>query len=192
MTSSRTHLVLLTAAAALGLTACGGGIDAAIGGSLSGLAAGASVTLQDNAGSSLTLNANGSFAFLTKVAASSPYSVTVLTQPAGQVCAIAKASGTVNSAADDVNTVSVTCVSTASIGGTVSGLAVGTAVTLINGTVLLPVATNGAFAFPGTVVAGTAYDVAVAVQPAGQNCTIANGTGIFEAGTVTNITVTCS
>ena len=73
-----------------------------------------------------------------------------------------------------------------------SGLAAGTAVTLSNGTVLLPIATNGPFPFPGTIVAGTAYDVTVAVQPVGQTCAVTNGTGTFGTGTVTNIAVTCS
>ena len=83
-----------------------------IGGTLSGLAAGASVSLQNNGGDTLALSANGAFSFATALADGSSYSVTVFAQPAGsfqQVCQLSSGSGTVTGA--NVTTVAVTCVS---------------------------------------------------------------------------------
>jgi hypothetical protein len=183
----------IAAAAALGLAACGGGGNANIEGSVSGIATGQSVTLQDNGSDTITVTASGSFTFPTQLSGGSSYNVTVLTQPAGQVCQVANGTGSVDSNADTVNTIAVACVSTATLTGTVSGLTSGTAVTLSNGSVLLPVATNGPFAFPGLLTAGTSYQVTVATQPAGLSCTVTNGSGsVPTSGTPTAITVTCS
>ena len=59
-------LCWLGALAVWGLSGCGGG-NSTIGGTISGLASGSSVTLQDNGADSLTVTANGSFSFLTTV-----------------------------------------------------------------------------------------------------------------------------
>jgi hypothetical protein len=182
-------LALLIAA----LAACGGGsTGAAIGGNLSGLASGNTVVLQDNATDNLTLSANGSFTFTTKLGSTTPYAVTVLTQPSGQTCTVEGGSGSTDSSADSIHTVSVTCTTTATVSGTVSGLTSGTAVTLSNGAVLLPVAANGTFSFPGLVEAGSAYDITVATQPAGETCVVQNGVGTVTVGTAVNVTVTCT
>jgi len=187
---SRCVLVTLPAAV---LAACGGGsTNAAIGGNLSGLASSDTVVLQDNGTDNLTLSANGPFTFATRLGSTAPYAVTVLTPPAGQTCTVQSGSGSTDSNADSIDTVSITCSSTASIGGTVSGLASGTAVTLSDGTVLLPVAANGAFVFPGLVEPGTAYDITVATQPAGETCNVQNGAGSVTAGVGVNVTVVCS
>jgi len=177
--------------AALVMTACGGG-EASLGGTLSGLPGGTNVVLQNNGADNLTLAANGSFWFPGTLSSGSTYSVTVLTQPTGASCSVANGSGTIDSAGSDVGSVAVTCVSTASITGTVSGLASGTSVTLANGSVSLAVATNGVFAFPGVLAAGTAYAVTVSVQPAGQTCTVSNGTGTVVSGASTNVVVSCT
>ena len=192
MTRTRTAGLLGCALITLALTACGGnGGDARIGGSVGGLGTGLSLSLQNNGSDTLTVTGNGTFQFATSLAAGRNYNVTVLTQPAAQVCQVANGTGSVDSSADAINSVSVACVSTSSIGGTVSGLPVGTAVTLSNGTVLLPVASNGSFAFPGLLVAGTNYQVTVATQPAGAICAVTNGTGVIGTSAVTTIAVTC-
>ncbi len=77
-----------------------------IGGTLTGLATGASVTLKDNGGDALALSANGTFTFSTAVLSGDTYDVTVSTQPTGQACAITNGSGTATS---DVTNVQVTC-----------------------------------------------------------------------------------
>src|SRR5207253_6507664 len=73
------------------------------------------VVLQDNGGDNLSVAANGSFTFATKLASGSAYSVTVLTQPSGQTCAVTAGTGTIASA--NVTSVTVTC---AASGGTVT------------------------------------------------------------------------
>lgn len=180
--------VLLTS---LSLSACGGG-DASIGGTLSGLPDNTTVVLQNNATDNLTLSDDGDFTFSETVASGDAYAVTVLTQPTGAVCSVTNGSGTVGTTDVLIDDVTVTCVLNASIAGTVSGLASGTAVTLSNGSTTLAVATNGAFAFPGVLAAGTAYVVTVATPPAGQSCSVANGTGTVVSGSATAIVVTCS
>jgi hypothetical protein len=192
MKHKRLALPFTAATVAVCLAACGGGSHAGIGGTVSGLNTGQSVTLQDNNTDSLTVTANGSFRFGTELDGGSTYSVTILTQPVGQICELANGTGAVDSGADSITSVAVACVATSSVGGTVTGLATGTAVTLSNGAVLLPVATNGPFAFPGVLVAGTNYEVIVATQPLGQTCTVTNGVGSVTAASEAAITVTCS
>jgi hypothetical protein len=175
------------------LVACGGtASDATIGGTLSGLGTGLSVVVQDNSGDTTTLAANGTFQFPTLLATGANYSVTVLTQPIGQTCTVGNASGLVD-LTDNVTNVTLTCAASASLTGTVSGLAGGTSVALSNGSVLLPIAANGMFAFPGLLAAGTTYSVTVTVQPAGEQCTVTNGQGTIPAsGLATPIAITCS
>src|SRR5690606_9574410 len=66
-----------------------------IGGTISGLADGAQVVLQNNGGDDLTVSANGTFRFATKLAPANAYSVTVLTQPGSpvQICTVTNGSG---------------------------------------------------------------------------------------------------
>ena len=64
-----------------------------VGGTVSGLSG--TLVLQDNGGDNLTVAVNGTFSFATAVAYGNPYNVTVLTQPAGQLCSITGGSGTV-------------------------------------------------------------------------------------------------
>lgn len=75
-----------------------------IGGSVSGLASGQSVVLQNNGGDDKTVSADGSFTFDTAVLGA--YDVTVLTDPAGQACTVTAGNGT---ATADVTNVAVTC-----------------------------------------------------------------------------------
>lgn len=185
--------ICLVAAPAALLVACGGAADATIGGTLGGLGTGLSLVLQDNGADSLTLSANGGFHFATQLGANGTYAVTVLTQPVGQTCTVGNATGAVDANGDDVTNVTVSCVASASLTGTVSGLPAGTSVTLANGGVQLPIAANGGFAFPGLLAAGTAYSVTVAVQPAGHSCAVANGQGTVPASQIAaSITVACS
>lgn len=62
-------------------TGTGTGGPFTIGGTVSGLAAGESVVLQDNGKDNLTVSANGPFTFATSIASSGTYAVTVFTQP---------------------------------------------------------------------------------------------------------------
>jgi hypothetical protein len=176
------------------LAACGGGStnDASIGGTVSGIPTSQSAVIQNNGGDSVTLNANGSFAFPTRLSSGAAYSVTVLTQPTGAFCVVGSGTGHVDSSGDDVSSVAVQCIADWSLGGTVTGLKPGTAVTLFNGTVYLPITVDGQFTFPGLLANGANYSVTVATPPAGQTCSVVGGSGTISAGPVTTIQVTCT
>ena len=155
----------------------------AIGGTVTGLPTGETVTLL-NGTDPLTVNANGGFTFSERVTAG--YAVTVQTQPASATCVVTNASGT---ASADVTDVTVTCGSGFTIGGTLTGLPVGETVTLRNnGADDLFVPFDGTFTF---TTPSTTYAVTVATQPAGANCAVSNGTGTATAN-VTSVTVTCT
>lgn len=76
-----------------------------VGGSVSGLT-GTGLVLQDNGGDNLAIAADGAFVFAAPVGGGTPYSVTVLTQPGGQVCTVANGSGTANA---NVSNIAITC-----------------------------------------------------------------------------------
>jgi hypothetical protein len=78
-----------------------------IGGSISGLASGNSVVLQNNGGDDITVSADGVFSFATTLESGGMYNVTVLTPPTEQGCTVSNGSGTVSGA--DVNDVAVVC-----------------------------------------------------------------------------------
>ena len=109
-----------------------------IGGNLSGLSSG-NVVLQNNGGNNLSLSANGSFAFTTALTSGTAYSVTILTQPAGQTCSVSNGSGTIGSA--NVTNVSVSCAAlpatTYTLGGNLSGLSSGTLCSRIMAAIIL-------------------------------------------------------
>ena len=161
-----------------------------VGGGITGLAGGAQVTLDDNGDDALTLTANGPFSFVTPVAYHGDYAVTVGTQPANQTCAVTSGSG--GGVTSDVLGITVTCVTHEyTTGGALSGLT-GTVVLQNNGADSLSTSTDGAFAFPVKIAQGAAYAVSVKIQPAGQTCSVANGTGVMGAVPVSNVAVVCS
>jgi len=81
------------------------GTDYTIGGKVSGLSG--TVIMQNNGANDLSLSVNSAFAFTTATVTGSTYSVTVLTHPAEQICAVANGAGTVSGA--NVTDVTVTC-----------------------------------------------------------------------------------
>ena len=73
-----------------------------VGGTVTGLLAGQTVVLQDNGGSTLTVQGGATtFTFATTVPGGAPYSVTVLHQPAGELCTVGMGSGTASIALPD-------------------------------------------------------------------------------------------
>ena len=168
-----------------------------IGGTLTGLAAGDTITLQDNGGDPLTLSANGPFTFPTALTSGGAYAVTVSTQPAGpaQQCSVSAATGTANGG--NVTNVVVNCAAdTHTVGGTVTGLAFNSQVKLSNnGGDTIFVTSNGSFAFDAPVASGAAYAVTVAgnpQSPVAQTCTVSSGTGSMGAADVTSVAVACT
>jgi sugar lactone lactonase YvrE len=99
----------------ISMAACGGGSGGApapvssysVGGTVSGIAAGASVVLTDDGGDSLTIHADGVFTFATHVNSGSAYAIVVETDPSGEKCAVNNGSGTISGS--DVSDVDVTC-----------------------------------------------------------------------------------
>ncbi len=83
------------------------------------------------------------------------------------------------------------------IGGTVTGLASGTQVTLVdNGSTtggnVATVAANGTFTFATPVVTNGSYVVTVGTEPTGQICTVGSGSGSGVTANVTTVSVVCS
>jgi subtilisin-like proprotein convertase family protein len=173
-------------------TTSGGPTTYTVGGNVGGLT-GSGLVLSLNAGAqTLPVAANGAFTFPTGLADGAAYAVTIGTQPSGQTCSVANGSGTIGGA--NVTNVAVTCAATPTytIGGTVSGLSgAGLVLSLNAGAQTLPVAANGAFTFPTAVANGTAYAVTVGTQPAGQTCSVTNGSGTVSGANVTNVAVGC-
>jgi aryl-phospho-beta-D-glucosidase BglC (GH1 family) len=164
-----------------------------ISGSVQGLAAGESVTLQNNGADDTSVRTdnagNSSFTFSTKVAQGAHWSVSVKTQPSNtKTCVVANGSGT---ASADVSNVSVTCSAiTYTVGGTVSGLN-GQVVLTNNGGDDLTLGANGSFSFVTPVAAGGAYNVQVKTSPTLQTCSASSNTGTAN-GNVSNVQITCA
>ena len=144
-----------------------------IGGSVSGLANGQSVVLQDNGGDNKTVSSNGAFSFATPINSGSAYAVTVLTQPTGQTCFVSNGSGTANA---NVTNVAVTCAN--------------------NPPPLQPTITSVTPIANGLIVAFSTNQVQVAVQPRvaavtyTASCTSSNGGASgSNAGPTSPITV---
>ena len=98
--------------AVLFLAACGGGNQPAasysVGGTLTGLAAGNSITLTNNGTDKLTLTANGAFTFPAKLANAASYNLTISpATPTAQPCTSTDGSGTINAA--NIATLNVNC-----------------------------------------------------------------------------------
>jgi hypothetical protein len=162
-----------------------------ISGTVSGLAMGSQVTLDDNAADALTVTANGTFTFATPVAAGGSYLVTVGTQPTGAICTVSSGQG--SQLGGNVSNVTVACsTSTFTIGGTLSGLATGAQVTLENnGADPLTLTANGAFTFATPVAYGGVYNVTVGTAPGGEVCAVSNAAGAGVSSNVTNVGVPC-
>ena len=159
-----------------------------VGGTVKGLA-GPGLVLQDNGGDNLAVNENAtSFTFPTPLSSGSAYSITVLTQPVGQTCVVTNGAGTVNA---NVTNASVVCTQLYVVGGTVMGLH-GTGLVLQdNGGDNLTLAANASnFTFATPLAGGSAYSVTILTQPAGENCTISQASGIV-ASDVLNANVVC-
>lgn len=84
--------------------------------------------------------------------------------------------------------------SSAAVGGSVTGLAAGTTVSLVDNGADLLVLGNGNFVFAGRLSSQDAYNVTVATQPTGQTCLVSNGTGLidFAGDDVNNVAISCA
>lgn len=78
------------------------------------------------------------------------------------------------------------------VSATVSGLNSSGLDLQLNGANDLKVGANGTVTFSPTLTTGASYAVTVATQPAGETCTVTNGTGTIASSNVTNPTVSCA
>jgi len=195
----RTPTACLALALPLLLVACGGGDegvgDFTVGGVVSGVGEGRSLTLQNQGADDLTVAANGSFTMGRRVAKGSAYAIAVSSQPAGQRCSVAQGTGTVQAA--NVADVAVRCetlsAGTHTVGGQVTGLLPGGRLVLQNNQGDdLALTDNGRFLFATPVAGSSTYAVRVLSHPAGQVCTLANASGPVGNAHVQSVQVACA
>jgi uncharacterized repeat protein (TIGR03803 family) len=110
--SNRWTGVLIGALWIVVLDSCGGSSTSVppsypVGGTLSGLASGASVVLQNAGGDQTTVSANGNFEFAKPIPNNGSYSVSVARQPPAQVCTVT--GGTGSGVTANVSGISVLC-----------------------------------------------------------------------------------
>ncbi len=167
-----------------------------VAGSITGLATGNQVVLQNNTSDDLIVNDNGSFKFNTGFINGATYSVSVLTQPStpNQNCTISNGSGTI--AGSDISNVSINCITISySISVNVSGLANNNQLVLQNNSGDdLTADSNSQFTFSTTLLDESTYDVTVLSQPTSpnQNCAISNGSSSLIGMNADNINVVCT
>lgn len=101
--------LLALVAGVLLLPGCGGGGSSSstytVGGTVTGIS-GAGLVLQVNGGADLAIGSNGGFTFGTAFSSGSSYAVTVLSQPASQICQVSRGTGSVSA---NVSNVGVEC-----------------------------------------------------------------------------------
>ncbi|MCP5501116.1 MAG: Ig-like domain-containing protein [Leptospiraceae bacterium] len=135
-----------------------GTITYTIGGTISGLTG--TVVLQNNLADDKTISADGNFTFATAINSGSSYSVTVKTQPTGQICSVTGGTGT---ATANVASVSLSCSTPAKftalsgVAGVSTG-AYGGSIVDSSGNIYVAARTSGNL--DGQIKAGTA-DVAI-------------------------------
>lgn len=180
---------------AIALGGCGGGTSDFsapsfnIGGTVSGLNVSTSVQLLIvGSTNTVTVSQDGSYQFPSALPFNSSYSVTVAQQPNNQTCTVSNGDGSDVRAA--VSNVNVSCVTNGyTVGGTLTGLAASTSVTLSNNNAeSITLSGDGSFSFTTPVLT---YEVTVVTQPTGQACLVSQGSGTASAN-VTNVSVVCA
>lgn len=111
--------------------------------------------------------------------------------PLGLAAAVLAACGGGGGDSDNNGNTPPPAVGVFTVGGTAAGLGAGKILTLQNiGTDDLTLNSNGNFVFSTRMDRGVAYAVTVKAQPAGQRCTVTQGTGIATAD-VSTVQVRC-
>ena len=183
--SAGTKVFKYTAAAALSTYT--------VGGTVTGLASGQSITLLNNGGNVKVVSGNGPFTFSTALTQGTNFSVTILSQPSGQSCNVSNGYGSV---VLNVTNVVINCVvsnaSTVTIGGTVTGLLNGQSITVLNnGTNPSSIKHDGTFNLSSTYPQGYHYSIDIQRPTYGQICTIDNAVGNANTN-ITNVLISCT
>lgn len=178
----------------IGLSGCGGGDDGdgyTIGGTIAGL--NGKVVLQNNKSDDLEVTNNGNFHFPKELNSGDKYEVTVLSQPSGQICSVDAGSGTIGDI--NIDTITVSCKTTAregfTIGGTVSGLS-GTLELQINNGDTITIDKSGVFAFQSVYEDHTQYNITIKTVPESHTCELVNSSGEINGDSVGNIEIICA
>jgi len=158
---------------------------------VSGLGSGKLVTLLNNRADPIKVQSNDTFRFTTPIVFNGNYSVTVGTQPIGQVCTVNDGTGA--GVTLSVINVAVVCSDTSyKVSGTVSGLGSGKQLTILNNDANpLIVSNSGPFTFSTGVAFNQNYAVTVGTQPPGQTCTVYDGKGKVTSD-VSSVTLICA
>lgn len=164
----------------------------AVGGDV-GTMTGSGLTLSLNGGSEAALDAPGSFIFADGVLEGDSYEVVVARHPSApaEFCTVTNGAGTVGGA--DITGVDVACGAGLSISGTVSGLEGDGLALDLNGSEVLLVAHDGAFAFLTALGGGSTYEVTVQTQPTTpeQICLVTGGSGTLATDHITDVQIDC-
>lgn len=189
---------LAAAAALVALAACGGKATYDINVTVGGLTNTGLVITNTSNGDTLEIAPGTQYTKFNKaIEYGDSYAIALTSNPAQQTCSVSGATGSAGLLASI--SVGVSCAQNSyTIGGTVNGLAEGKVLRLANGsaggTVDL-IGTSGApalnFTMPANVAQGSAYGVAVLIQPDKQTCNVENGSGIMTDYPRTNIIVKC-
>jgi hypothetical protein len=200
---SLTQRASVALACALSLAGCGGGGgNLFLAGSVVGLNRDGLVLLNGSEKLPVPSGAT-SFVFTQQLGNDQDFDVTVQAPgPDAATCTVINGKG--RTSTFSINSVVVSCLTDSyQIGGKVSGLPEGASVVLVNGPERQEIKANGSFtmtrfaadgttAVSGKVFVGAPYGVTVLTQPAGKNCTVANGVGTMAKAAVTNIEVSCA
>ena len=160
-----------------------------VGGSVTGLTA-SGLVLRLNGQVNLIVGAGAtSYRFASSFVSGSVYYVTIGIQPTGQTCSVANSTGTVGTS--NVTTVNVTCQSSYTVSGSISGLNSTGLILRMNSSNKIIASGATTFSFTTLLPTGTSYTVSVYAQPAGLVCTVLNPSGVIGTSNVTNVSVPC-
>jgi uncharacterized repeat protein (TIGR03803 family) len=163
-----------------------------LGGTISGLTS-TGLVLRNGTDALPVASGSTSFQMDMSVAYTSPYSVTVQTQPTGETCTVSNGTGTMP--ASNITNVVITCSANSyTVGGTISGLSASGLVLLNNGVDATTISANATqFTMNTGVAYGSPYAITVQTQPTGLICSVTlNASGTVGAADVTTVAVTCA
>jgi hypothetical protein len=160
------------------------------------------LTIRNNGGAALAVAANSSiFDFPDLIPSDTDYNVEVVTSPSNAVCSVQNGKGKTGQFSP--NNIAVVCIiNMYNIKGTVTNLK-NEGLIVINGSERVTIPANAAtftltkFGTDGKPTSGQVgdgypYGLAIFQQPAGQSCTLTNGTGTMGAADVTNVAIACN
>ncbi|KAK1548273.1 hypothetical protein Q3G72_008934 [Acer saccharum] len=150
----------------------------------------------------ITVTQDGPFTFPSPLISASTYNVSIVSQPAGQACAVTTVAGDdiyqsgEGQAYSDITTLQINCTAGFSIGGSVANLAPGGTLRLVNNNDMTDVATisaNGNYTFASRFDNHSPYEVSIITAPPNQTCTLSNNfAGSINNASAATINVSCS